>query len=618
MPARLLPAAMNMAAVNLEGVRAALRPPLRTVLIVLALSLTASVLVWGYAHSLVREAGREQFVGITRSFVGEVGRTMTAYEQLLRGGAALFHTTGQFVTRKKFQLYIQSLDTQSRFPGLQGIGFAQVLAPGEVRSHIAQVRRDGHPGYRVWPEGERETYTAIRYIEPFDEMNRRALGFDMYSEPKRRAAMDRARDTGEPSASESVTLVQEQGADVQAGFLLYLPVYNDDKDTGTVELRRAALQGFVYSPFRIGDLMRNIRARSFDSVRDLVGIEIVDVTDPNAARTVYSSERDAADSAHRPAFTSESTVEYYGARWTYRFSSTRSFEASLNDAPALATLIAALFATALVTALSWSQAMRQLQSTEANERMSLMTRELAHRVKNTLAVVQSIASRSMSEGRSVAEARGIFMKRLHALARAHTLLLDNAWSGASLAALVQGELAPFGRRAVIGGPDIALSANVTQMFALILHELATNAVKYGAFSTPHGLVKVTWARSGPPGARELTFEWKERGGPPVVPPTRRGFGQTLLRQSLAHGTRVEPTIAFEPDGLRYAFTVPLAQITLATEDEPETQAIRLGEPEANGSTSASTGNGATAGAKGDQPSAPASADGAAPSTSRSA
>ncbi len=214
-----------------------------------------------------------------------------------------------------------------------------------------------------------------------------------------------------------------------------------------------------------------------------------------------------------------------------------------------------------------AMALRQMQLTQANAQMSLLTRELSHRVKNTLAVVQSVASRSLSDGRSVSEARNIFMKRLHALARAHTLLLDKSWQGASLRTLARQELEPFAARATIEGPEVALNASTAQTFALVLHELATNATKHGSLSVLAGRVEVTWRiERRRDAAAMFRFRWREIGGPLVSEPTRRGFGRILLAQHIGHGGD-RPTITYHPSGLMYELATPLGSITDIVEDD---------------------------------------------------
>ena len=127
-----------------------------------------------------------------------------------------------------------------------------------MERHIQTIREEGFPDYTVWPAGKRETYSAIVYLEPFNWRNRRAFGFDMLSEPVRRKALETARDSNMAILSGKVTLVQETNEDVQAGTLMYIPVYKKNVPVKTVQQRRAAILGWVYSPYRMNDLMKGI------------------------------------------------------------------------------------------------------------------------------------------------------------------------------------------------------------------------------------------------------------------------------------------------------------------------------------------------------------------------
>ncbi len=193
----------------------------------------------------------------------------------------------------------------------------------------------------------------------------------------------------------------------------------------------------------------------------------------------------------------------------------------------------------------------------AEERLSLLVSELTHRVKNLLAVLQSIAVRTLSDSRDVAEARRILIGRLHSLARAHELLTEACWKGADLGHIVNAEVAGFSDRVRASGPQIFLTASAVQTFALVVHELATNAAKYGALVNAEGLITIKWdVVDGPEGASHLQFQWKEAGGPPVLPATRKGFGLTLIG-TMANSMTSEPSIDFAHDGLACTLNVPL-------------------------------------------------------------
>lgn len=199
---------------------------------------------------------------------------------------------------------------------------------------------------------------------------------------------------------------------------------------------------------------------------------------------------------------------------------------------------------------------------EAEERQHLLLDELNHRVKNTLAAVQSIAQMSLRGTNSVDGFSGKFNSRLLALSRSHDLLARETWQGAALSDVVRETLAPFAEdpnRVRMAGTEVRLGPTVAVSLGMAFHELATNAAKYGALSNDSGWVGVTWSvdtRSEPATAIELT--WTETGGPPVRPVKRRGFGSRLIEQGLAQELGASVTLDFDPAGLKCRMHLPLS------------------------------------------------------------
>lgn len=195
--------------------------------------------------------------------------------------------------------------------------------------------------------------------------------------------------------------------------------------------------------------------------------------------------------------------------------------------------------------------------TEAHQR--LLVNELNHRVKNTLAIVQSIATQTFKGKNTDEAARNAFESRLAALAAAHDLLTAENWEAAPLRQVVEeaglGCGVP-GDRISVTGPDLRLQPKTAVSIAMALHELCTNAVKYGALSTPSGRVDIAWEIvAGEPG--RLRLSWKEKGGPPVAAPARRGFGSRLIERGLASELGGSAELHFLPSGVHFALDAPL-------------------------------------------------------------
>jgi len=195
----------------------------------------------------------------------------------------------------------------------------------------------------------------------------------------------------------------------------------------------------------------------------------------------------------------------------------------------------------------------------SDERQGLLIAELDHRVKNLLARVAVITSYTRQGSNSIDQFVQVLDRRIQSMAAAHSLLSQSRWSGVNLADLVHSQLAPYATTAntTIGGPDVTLTPTVTQAVAMALHELVTNAVKYGALSNPSGHVAVNWHQPVDEEASRVKIEWRESGGPPVVRPAKAGYGTSLIREMIPHELGGTVDLAFVTDGVCCRIEVPL-------------------------------------------------------------
>jgi two-component sensor histidine kinase/CheY-like chemotaxis protein len=196
---------------------------------------------------------------------------------------------------------------------------------------------------------------------------------------------------------------------------------------------------------------------------------------------------------------------------------------------------------------------------QAEERLTILVQELAHRVKNLLAVFQSITSRTLTNGRATTDAREMLIGRLQSLGHAHELLTNAYWRGADLMDVVRAEISGFSERVRVSGPAVELGPSGVQTFALIVHELCTNAAKYGALSNASGEVVAEWKLGGDGADAYMDFSWRERGGPPVTPASHEGFGLSLIT-AMGSNPASEPVIQFAPTGFACKLRVALDTI----------------------------------------------------------
>ena len=231
--------------------------------------------------------------------------------------------------------------------------------------------------------------------------------------------------------------------------------------------------------------------------------------------------------------------------------------------------IAAQAAIAIDNSRLFKAAQHEIDERKQTEsRQSLLIRELHHRVKNTLATVQALVGATARSASSIDEFYEAFSGRIVSLAKTHTMLTEDYWQTASLRDMLVNELGPYDEdasRVVLDGPPVELSADLAVPTGMAIHELTTNAVKYGSLSEPGGKLEVRWEVRQRDGRRRLYLQWVERDGPPVGPPGHGGFGTTLLRRVLTQQCQAEIQIDYDPAGLRFQLDAPIVERRLVPE-----------------------------------------------------
>ena len=255
---------------------------------------------WYVASRAETELVERQAASTATAIESAIKDRLDAYISVLQAGAGLFDASDE-VTFDDWRSFTRRLRESPIYPGTQGVGFAaRVRQPSDLERY-----RIDQP-VRLWPESSSAERTAVVYLEPLTSRNRAALGFDMMSETTRRIAMEHARDQNTPALSGKVSLKQEITEDKQAGFLLYVPVYAHLGPLKTVEERRAALLGFVYSPFRVEDFLRGVLGRTSTEVK----LTVYDGPTPSADALLYGEQ------PLRAAHVQKRTVKLAGHEWT--------------------------------------------------------------------------------------------------------------------------------------------------------------------------------------------------------------------------------------------------------------------------------------------------------------
>ena len=280
---------------------------------------------------------------------------LEAHKQTLLSAAAMFDASN-VVTRNEWRAYVARIRLDKHFDGIQALGFSQWLRPDELTIHEISIHKEGFPQYHIKPEGNRDYYTSIVYIEPFDERNSHAFGYDMYSEPVRRKAMQYALDNNTVSLSGKVTLVQEITRDVQAGTLMYLPVYKKNMPIDNFVQRRDAIFGWVYSPFRMTDLLQNIISNTHDFQDSNLILHVYDGKETNTQSLLYQSSNRRSDEKMDSVFKLKTELDFYNTVWTLEFEQLDDLQKNVDYSKVWITLIAGTFISFLVFSLLRSYA----------------------------------------------------------------------------------------------------------------------------------------------------------------------------------------------------------------------------------------------------------------------
>jgi diguanylate cyclase len=318
---------------------------------VLALSLLVTYQAWQSADAVADKAMRETFRFRVLETTERIQQRIMIYEHVLHAAQGLFNASEE-VTRKEFRRFIEMLELPEDYPGIQGVGFSKLIQPQALKAHLAAVRAEGFPDYHISPPGERPVYSSVVYLEPFAGHNRFLLGRDMLSEPVRRAAMEQARDTGRPALTAKLRLAGDDDREIRAGFLMFLPVYenpvDEDSSVRTLAQRRAALVGWVYAPFGMDDFMAGLT----DEYDNELDIEIYDESISDASRMYDSNPHISATSAGQPLRSMQPVVAA-DRHWTVATTALPAFEQRMaSDRPALI-LRAGVSISLLLALLTW-------------------------------------------------------------------------------------------------------------------------------------------------------------------------------------------------------------------------------------------------------------------------
>jgi serine phosphatase RsbU (regulator of sigma subunit)/CHASE1-domain containing sensor protein/anti-sigma regulatory factor (Ser/Thr protein kinase) len=299
---------------------------------VLLIALLLTVIAWYYVHRVVEVQNHGRFEESTLATQEALERRTKAYLDAMFGARGLFYAS-ESVTRKEWDNYVEGIEPADRFEGLQALGYAQRVDPEQRESFMRRTQDEGLPAMRpdLNPGGERSVYFPLTRIGPLGKANQGMLNYDLYTEDVHKKAMDLARDSGEPRATETVYVLGEaprnSAADLalQKGFVVYLPIYQEGEPQGSVGERRRALRGFIVGSFVSNELVDGIFKGSFDPAIDF---EVYDGGNPASSPSIYDRDGIRRDEKKRDEFLffKESRILVAGREWTLYFTTLPAFE----------------------------------------------------------------------------------------------------------------------------------------------------------------------------------------------------------------------------------------------------------------------------------------------------
>ncbi len=521
-------------------------------LIFLALAAITALSVYAIesnARARERALMREYAQGVAAA----LDRSGSGFSSYLRAGAALFSSLDE-VSPETFDNFVRALKLNTEYSGAEGIGWIPVVEAADVPAFYARTRARQPDFPDIYPKPAANTgrIAPVTMFAPASPRNRRALGYDMYSEPSRAAAMAEAELTLRPAASGRIVLVQETSGTAPA-FAIYMPVFR----IGLIGDERP-LAGFVYTPFRAREFLDAAIDREGQG---RFGVRLYDGEVSTGHLLVAHSISDAASETVQQEVTIADrklmlVIESANGQVLSPLSMV-----TLMFGLALASLLMLL--ARLLTQQAFEDQARLAFFEEQHSIRNSLTRELNHRVKNTLANVLSILSLTRRRASGLDDFADSLEGRIRALSATHDLLTVTDWGTTPIRAVIEAELQHFRSTLddtiLLEGPELELAPNDALSFGLAVHELATNAAKYGALSVAGGKVMIRWER-GEDRAAETEWaevEWQETGGPPVATERRRGFGTELIEKVVAHELRQPVTLDFALDGVRCVLRVPV-------------------------------------------------------------
>jgi CHASE1-domain containing sensor protein/two-component sensor histidine kinase len=522
----------------------------------------ASLVMAGFAHFASQEAGRIKFAAAADDAFARIQGRIDLHLSLLRAAHAFFDAHQGQPSRDEFKVFVDGLNIDKAYTGLRGIGLLKFTGQNETSAIEEAIQRDYGLSRPIWPFSKEARRMPVVMFEPTDQSSLAAIGFDMYSDPARRRALDAAVMTPGAHATGRVQLGQTNGGPVYTGFLVFLRV--DAAAAPSVASESASPSaGILFAAFRANELFGAALGKTPLLPVNVEVYEGIARPENLLFRSQANPDRDLANSH---LVTRELVVA--GQPWTVLFRPTSAF--ALPSSPIIPFslgLIGLALAGAIALLARWQDraysAVERLQNATEKSLLEkeLMLQEMKHRIKNSITRVLAMARQTASHSKGIDEFSASFVARLQAMAASQDMLTRSKWQRADLEELLKTELEQvFGKNLEAGtlsGPAVEIDETTTQALGLTFHELATNALKYGDVGRGKGGLKVNW-RIGRNGAQKtLVLTWSEASEEPLSAPEQTSFGTKLIDMNITGELGGMITREFGRNGLKVDIEIPL-------------------------------------------------------------
>jgi CHASE1-domain containing sensor protein len=521
----------------------------------------ASLATAWLSYVSVQDAARIKFASTADDALNRIESSLDLDLSLLVSTRAFFRLRGADMSGIQFRQFFEALDVDRKFPGLRGIGYLRMVRTGHEDDAERDIVKAQGVERGIYPDTDQDWRAPVILFEPLERHNLATIGYDMFTDPLRRRAIEDALQSGEQRASARLQLGQPISNDrTYPGFVVFSPLA-DGSSGGAAQ--DSASVGLLYAAFRAEDLFNTALGKA---PLLPVNVEIYDGA-INTDTLLFRSEAKPDDRLGEAlTVTRESKVA--GRTWYLLFRPTSLFTPPTSDLnPILIGLVGLLLASTIAmvvrlqgSAMEAETALRVTGEKALLER-DLLLQEMKHRIKNSIARILAMARQTAANASSVSDFTDAFAARLQAMAASQDMLTRSRWQKADLAELLRTELDQvFGQgidRVRLSGPPVELNENATQALGLTFHELATNALKYGNTANTAGSLSVEWAIIGAGRKRALVLTWKEASQSALATPSKAGFGTTLIDLNITRELDGRIERAFGPDGLTIRIEIPI-------------------------------------------------------------